>query len=104
MKHRSGFCQRFLIQRGHLRWTSNSRDIETALKKGVRMEDKGGSLGYPVQKLWQTSEMVEMTMAQNHRLDLAQVHLQKVCIVKETCRRDARIHEHHVFLRACVDF
>jgi len=71
---------------------------EAALKKSVRMEDKRYSLTGSVQKLWQTSEIVEMTMAQNHRLNRAQVHLHNICIVKETRRRYARVHEHHVFL------
>lgn len=68
MKHRSSFFQGFLIQRWHLHRTSDNWDVETATKKSVRMQDKGYSLRGPVQKLWQTSEMVEMTMVQNHRL------------------------------------
>jgi len=69
MKHRSSFFQGFLIQRWHLHRTSDNWDVETAPKKSIRMQDKGYSLRGPVQKLWQISEMVEMTMAQNHRLN-----------------------------------
>jgi hypothetical protein len=103
VKHRSSFLQRFLVQRRHVHRTSDTWDVETALKKSVRMEDKGYALRGPAQKLWQTSEMVEMTMTQDHRLNLAQVYIQWVGVVKETRRRYARVHEHDVFLRVCAD-